>query len=212
MFLHEELELGECKIRGYKQKRGESFTDGEEKEKNHGSGGRSHLESEKNLRQIPFKKLTSSTLTRHIRTDQIAGYDVYVSDDKDRPDSQWRLVRLSNREAALALDNLQSSTEYFVRVNIRNKDGSVIRAPSIYRFKTIEKNGSDEEKPEGNSLAYRNIGPGQVEVSWTYPNDIVDSVGLSSLHISCSSPLMLMIIGGREMIKNQTVVKISQKD
>ncbi|EYB96122.1 hypothetical protein Y032_0153g2920 [Ancylostoma ceylanicum] len=77
-------------------------------------------------------------LEPHIRTDQIAGYDVYVSDDKDRPDSQWRLVRLSNREAALALDNLQSSTEYFVRVNIRNKDGSVIRAPSIYRFKTID--------------------------------------------------------------------------
>ncbi|ETN69362.1 fibronectin type III domain protein [Necator americanus] len=77
-------------------------------------------------------------LEPHVRTDQIAGYDVYVSDDKDRPDSQWRLIRLSNREAALALDNLRSSTEYFVRVNIRNKDGSVIRAPSIYRFKTID--------------------------------------------------------------------------
>ncbi|VDM80638.1 unnamed protein product [Strongylus vulgaris] len=76
-------------------------------------------------------------LEPHIRTDQIAGYDVYISDDKDRPESQWRLVRLSNREAALALDNLRSSTEYYVRVNIRNNDGSVIRAPSIYRFKTI---------------------------------------------------------------------------
>ncbi|KJH40410.1 fibronectin type III domain protein [Dictyocaulus viviparus] len=112
----------------------------------------------------------------HVKTDLIAGYDVYVSDDKDRPDSQWKLTQLNGREASLALDGLRGSTEYFVRVNVRNKDGSIIRAPSIYRFKTIDKKGSNTERREGNSLSYRNIGPGQVEISWTYPSSVLDNV------------------------------------
>ncbi|VDM61638.1 unnamed protein product [Angiostrongylus costaricensis] len=103
-------------------------------------------------------------LEPHVKADLVAGYDVYVSDNKDRPDSQWKLVRLDNREAALALDNLRDSTEYFVRVDVRNKDGSVIKAPLVYRFKTIGK-----REREGNLLAFRNLAPGQVEISWTYP-------------------------------------------
>ncbi|KAJ1369726.1 hypothetical protein KIN20_031272 [Parelaphostrongylus tenuis] len=77
-------------------------------------------------------------LEPHVKADLIAGYDVYLSDNKDRPNSQWKLVQADSREAALTLDNLRSSTEYFLRVNVRNKDGSVIIAPSIYRFKTID--------------------------------------------------------------------------
>uniref|UniRef100_A0A0K0D2L5 Fibronectin type-III domain-containing protein n=1 Tax=Angiostrongylus cantonensis TaxID=6313 RepID=A0A0K0D2L5_ANGCA len=95
-----------------------------------------------NWRKVNFHGRKPSALLhdlkRHVKADLVAGYDVYVSDNKDRPDSQWKLVRLDNREAALALDNLRDSTEYFVRVDVRNKDGSVIRAPSVYRFKTID--------------------------------------------------------------------------
>ncbi|KAK6760300.1 hypothetical protein RB195_021685 [Necator americanus] len=39
-----------------------------------------------------------------------------------------------------------------------------------------KKNGTEKNDKGGNSLAYRNIGPGQVEVSWTYPNHILNSV------------------------------------
>ncbi|KAF1747050.1 hypothetical protein GCK72_023508 [Caenorhabditis remanei] len=76
-------------------------------------------------------------LEPHIRPENVAGYDVYLSQDKDLPDSQWKLVRLNNKESHLSLEDLKSSTVYFVRVNVRNTDGSVIRAPSVYRFKTI---------------------------------------------------------------------------
>ncbi|CAI5455655.1 unnamed protein product [Caenorhabditis angaria] len=34
----------------------------------------------------------------------------------------------------------------------------------------------DNEEIEGNSLSYRNVAPGQVEIKWTYPKDILDSV------------------------------------
>ncbi|CAA96700.3 Fibronectin type-III domain-containing protein [Caenorhabditis elegans] len=113
-------------------------------------------------------------LEPHIRQENVAGYDVYLSQDKDLPDSQWKLVRLNNRESHLSLEDLKSSTIYFVRVNVRNTDGSVIRAPSVYRFKTID--NTDEEEFEGNSLAYRNVAPGEVEIRWTFPKSILDSV------------------------------------
>uniref|UniRef100_A0A8R1HV43 Fibronectin type-III domain-containing protein n=1 Tax=Caenorhabditis japonica TaxID=281687 RepID=A0A8R1HV43_CAEJA len=77
-------------------------------------------------------------LEPHILAEKVAGYDVYLSQDKDLPDSQWKLVRLNNKESSLSLEDLKSSTIYFVRVNVRNADGSVIRAPSVYRFKTID--------------------------------------------------------------------------
>uniref|UniRef100_A0A1I7U0K9 Protein-tyrosine-phosphatase n=1 Tax=Caenorhabditis tropicalis TaxID=1561998 RepID=A0A1I7U0K9_9PELO len=113
-------------------------------------------------------------LEPHIRQENVAGYDVYLSQDKDLPDSQWKLVRLNNKESHLSLEDLKSSTVYFVRVNVRNTDGSVIRAPSVYRFKTID--NTEEEEFEGNSLAYRNVAPGEVEIRWTFPKSILDSV------------------------------------
>ncbi|CAB3410295.1 unnamed protein product [Caenorhabditis bovis] len=113
-------------------------------------------------------------LEPHIRKDNVAGYDVYLSQNKDLPDSQWRLVRLNSAESSLSLNDLESATVYYVRVNVRNLDGSVIRAPSIYRFKTID--AEDNEDFEGNSLSYRNIAPGEVEIKWTFPKQILDGV------------------------------------
>ncbi|CAI2356422.1 unnamed protein product [Caenorhabditis sp. 36 PRJEB53466] len=113
-------------------------------------------------------------LEPHIRIENVAGYDVYLSQDTNLPDSQWKLVRLSNKESHLSLDDLKSSTVYYVRVNVRNTDGSVIRAPTIYRFKTIDT--AEEEEFEGNSLSYRNVAPGEVEIRWTFPKSILDSV------------------------------------
>ncbi|CAI5455656.1 unnamed protein product [Caenorhabditis angaria] len=77
-------------------------------------------------------------LKSHIQTDKVAGYDVYMSEDKDLPDSQWKVIRLNNKESSLSMDDLKSKTVYYVRVNVRNFDGSIIRAPSVYRFKTID--------------------------------------------------------------------------
>ncbi|EGT59424.1 hypothetical protein CAEBREN_31650 [Caenorhabditis brenneri] len=113
-------------------------------------------------------------LEPHIRQENVAGYDVYLSQDKDLPDSQWKLVRFNNKESHLSLEDLKSSTVYFVRVNVRNTDGSVIRAPLVFRFKTID--NTEDEEFEGNSLAYRNVAPGEVEIRWTFPKSILDSV------------------------------------
>lgn len=35
---------------------------------------------------------------------------------------------------------------------------------------------TDEEEFEGNSLSYRNVAPGEVEIRWTFPKNILDSV------------------------------------
>ncbi|CAD6188899.1 unnamed protein product [Caenorhabditis auriculariae] len=115
-------------------------------------------------------------LEPHVQVDRVAGYDVYLSEDKDKPDSQWRLVRLDNKDSSLSLHDLKGATVYFVRVNVRNTDGSIIRAPTVYRFKTIEEQKEQDEKVESNSLSYRNVNPGQVEISWTFPTHILDSV------------------------------------
>lgn len=56
---------------------------------------------------------------------------------QDLPENHWRHIPLPSRDAELSLPNLKSLTTYFVKVNIRNTDGSVLRAPSLYRFTTI---------------------------------------------------------------------------
>ncbi|VDK47123.1 unnamed protein product [Anisakis simplex] len=114
-------------------------------------------------------------LEPHIPTYLVSGYDVYLTEDKDLPDSEWRHIQIDNQEGSLSLPDLKTATTYYVRVNVRKLDGSVIRAPSIYRFRTMV------EIREPNSLAYRNIGPGQVRVSWTYPNAISNSVTSSTV-------------------------------
>uniref|UniRef100_A0A915DBN4 Fibronectin type-III domain-containing protein n=1 Tax=Ditylenchus dipsaci TaxID=166011 RepID=A0A915DBN4_9BILA len=50
-------------------------------------------------------------------------------------------------------------------------------APSIYRFTTIDSlplNRQESRLP--NALAYRNVGPGRVVISWSYSSSITDSV------------------------------------
>ncbi|PAV87929.1 hypothetical protein WR25_03706 [Diploscapter pachys] len=115
-------------------------------------------------------------LEPHIHEDKVAGYDVYFTDNKDRPDAQWQFVRVDSAEGSLSLDNLSESTVYYVRVNVRNHDGTVIRAPSIYKFATIDSSKYKESASESNSLSYKNIEIGKVEISWTYPRRILDSV------------------------------------
>jgi hypothetical protein len=72
-----------------------------------------------------------------VNSEPIVGYDVYLSEDKDQPEQQWRHIPLDSREASLSLNNLKSGTTYFVKVNVRNRDGTVLKGRSVYRFRTM---------------------------------------------------------------------------
>lgn len=79
----------------------------------------------------------------------INGYDVYVSDNPDLPDSEWLYFPVSGSELpsnafvneanSLILRDLKPGHTYYVRINVRKKDGEILRVPSIYRFKTMGK-------------------------------------------------------------------------
>ncbi|TMS37249.1 hypothetical protein L596_004223 [Steinernema carpocapsae] len=115
-------------------------------------------------------------LEPHVPQDQVVGYDVYLTENKELPDSHWRHTRLDSPEAALSVEDLKSATTYYVKVHVRKADGTVLSAPFVYRFKTIDYENTHVESREPNSLAYRNVGPGRVSVSWSYPFTIADNV------------------------------------
>jgi hypothetical protein len=45
--------------------------------------------------------------------------------------------RVDGRAPQLALDHLQAASTYFVRVDVRNTDGTVTRSNAVYRFTTL---------------------------------------------------------------------------
>ncbi|GMT06638.1 hypothetical protein PENTCL1PPCAC_28812, partial [Pristionchus entomophagus] len=123
-------------------------------------------------------------LEPHIHTATVAGYDVYVSDNKDLPENHWRHIPLPSRDAELSLPNLKSLTTYFVKVNIRNTDGSVIRAPSLYRFTTIDSDAEFAEVRQANALSYRNLVPGKVAIAWHFPDAVVETLAGTTVYFS----------------------------
>ncbi|VDN41177.1 unnamed protein product [Gongylonema pulchrum] len=111
-----------------------------------------------------------------------------MSDNPDLPDSQWTYFRLnapdtSERDQSgstgavqsLSLQDLLPGHTYYVRINVRKRDGEVVRASSIYRFKTMERTELLERR-EANTLSYRLLAPGRVQIMWTYPSSIAPSV------------------------------------
>ncbi|GMT35667.1 hypothetical protein PFISCL1PPCAC_26964, partial [Pristionchus fissidentatus] len=115
-------------------------------------------------------------LEPHIHVATVAGYDVYVSENKDLPEHHWQHIPLPSRDAELSLPNLKSLTTYYVKVNIRKTDGSVVRAPSLYRFTTIDSDAEFAEVREANALSYRNLVPGKVAISWTFPESVLEGL------------------------------------
>jgi hypothetical protein len=116
-------------------------------------------------------------LEPHIDLDSVAGYDVYISEDKSAPEDRWRYIRLDGKEASLSVNDIKASTTYYVRFTIRKTDGNLIQGPLIYHFRTIDQLSSKTaEMRQGNSLSYRNIAPGRVSISWTYPSSISGNI------------------------------------
>ncbi|KAK0397699.1 hypothetical protein QR680_002225 [Steinernema hermaphroditum] len=115
-------------------------------------------------------------LEPHVPQDQVVGYDVYLTENKELPDTHWRHTRLNSAEAALSVEDLKSATTYYVKVHVRKADGTILKAPFVYRFTTIDYEHTHVESREPNSLAYRNVGPGKVSVSWSYPFTIAENV------------------------------------
>ncbi|CAG9532140.1 unnamed protein product [Cercopithifilaria johnstoni] len=138
------------------------------------------------------------TLENFLSASLIDGYNVYVSDNPDLPDAEWSYYPVSGSEFpnnafgsgtnSLVLRDLLPSHTYYVRINVRKKDGEVLRAPSIYRFKTMER-GELLERREGNTLSYQLLSPGRVQITWTYPSSILPVVTGSSIMYAESNSL-----------------------
>lgn len=139
-----------------------------------------------------------------VDTAPIVGYDVYITENKDLPERQWQLTRLDSREASLPLRGLRVGGTYYVKVNVRNRDGSVLRGRSMFRFRNtgvvVGQNGGGRQTPqqlpapgatpwrpgtagytyeeyrESNSLEYRNLGNGKVSITWSYPSRYKDQL------------------------------------
>lgn len=96
-----------------------------------------------------FLKSISFSCSSFLSANLIDGYNVYVSDNPDIPDAEWSYYSVSGHELpnnpftsgtnSLVLHDLRPGHTYYVRINVRKKDGEVLRAPSIYRFKTLGK-------------------------------------------------------------------------
>ncbi len=79
--------------------------------------------------------IDSSFTCRHVSASRVVGYDIYLTEDKERPLPLWR--HLGSVEASLAVTGLTAATTYFVRVDVRLVDGSLLKTPAVYRFKTM---------------------------------------------------------------------------
>ncbi|KAM3718612.1 Sortilin-related receptor [Dirofilaria immitis] len=138
------------------------------------------------------------TLENFLSANLIDGYDVYVSDNPDLPDAEWSYYSVSGSElqndvftngvSSLVLSDLQSGHTYYVRINVRKKNGEILRAPSIYRFKTMERTEFLERREE-NTLSYRLLSPGRVQITWTYPSSILPTITGSSIIYAESNTL-----------------------
>lgn len=122
------------------------------------------------------------TLEPFVPAHEVVGYEVYVTEDQDLPDLEWKHFSVPGNVGTLSLSDLIPGNTYYVRINVRKYDEQVMRAPSIYRFKTMERTEFLERR-EANSLSYRLIAPGRVNIAWTYPNSIMNTVtGCSVLY------------------------------
>uniref|UniRef100_A0A1I8EGT6 Fibronectin type-III domain-containing protein n=3 Tax=Wuchereria bancrofti TaxID=6293 RepID=A0A1I8EGT6_WUCBA len=140
------------------------------------------------------------TLEDFLPANLVDGYDVYLSDNPDIPDAEWLYYPVSatsqqqsndivsNSANSLTLHDLQPGHSYYVRINVRKKDGEIIRASSIYHFKTMEHNEFREHR-QGNTLSYRSLSPGRVQIAWTYPSFILPYITGSSIMYAESNDL-----------------------
>jgi hypothetical protein len=76
---------------------------------------------------------------RHVSIPLIASFEVYYSDRLERPESQWTQIRVLAGDSAANLDNLRPATTYYVRIDVRNTDGTVLKGQQVYRFTTLGK-------------------------------------------------------------------------
>ncbi|VDN55805.1 unnamed protein product [Dracunculus medinensis] len=65
-----------------------------------------------------------------IAINEVFGYDVYLTEDKDLPESQWKYLYSS--ENSVSVNALKSGTTYYIKINVRKTDGTVVRSTVYY--------------------------------------------------------------------------------
>uniref|UniRef100_A0A914HU30 Fibronectin type-III domain-containing protein n=1 Tax=Globodera rostochiensis TaxID=31243 RepID=A0A914HU30_GLORO len=113
-------------------------------------------------------------LAPHINIALVGGYDVFVTDRYDLPETEWSHRRLHGSEPQMALDSLSPSTTYFVRIDVRNSDGTDVKSQAAYRFTTFETLPLQSQRDfrHADTLAFQQIGHGRVKVQWEMPEAV----------------------------------------
>ncbi|KAI6240067.1 hypothetical protein M3Y99_00491100 [Aphelenchoides fujianensis] len=91
------------------------------------------------------------TLESFVQKENIAGYDVYVSDNQNAPEQNWRLIRVDSAEGSANVDRLLTSTTYFVKIHVRQRSGDPLKSSVIYKFTTLN------EYPKATQLYPRSV-------------------------------------------------------
>ncbi|KAL3095363.1 hypothetical protein niasHS_007462 [Heterodera schachtii] len=111
-------------------------------------------------------------LAPHINAVLVGGFDVFFTDRYDLPESEWTHRLIHGNDPQLSLDSLSPSTTYFVRIDVRNSDGTVVKSQSAYRFTTFETLPLRRDFRHIDTLAYQQIGPGRVQIQWELPEAV----------------------------------------
>jgi len=122
------------------------------------------------------------TLQDFVEKSQVIGYDVYISEFRDVPDNQWRYIRVDTNEQSTNIDNLPTSTTYFVKIYVRLRDGQLLKSSILYKFTTLN------EYPRATQLyprsveihgpktfSYKNLSPTETEITWRFADETASS-------------------------------------
>ncbi|KAI3418354.1 hypothetical protein GPALN_009675 [Globodera pallida] len=126
-------------------------------------------------------------LAPHINIALVGGYDVFVTDRYDLPEREWSHRRVHGSEPQMTLDSLSPSTTYFVRIDVRNSDGTDVKSQAAYRFTTFETLPLQSQRDfrHADTLAFQQIGHGRVKVQWEMPEAVkLVSKGISIFYNS----------------------------
>jgi hypothetical protein len=124
-----------------------------------------------------------------VQKSEIVGYDIYISEFKDAPESQWRLIRVDSSEQSANIDRLPTSTTYFVKIHVRLRDGQLLKSSILYKFTTLN------EYPRATQLyprsveihgpktfSYKNLSPTETEITWRFAPEVAHSASEARIY------------------------------
>ncbi|KAI6235002.1 Collagen alpha-1(XX) chain [Aphelenchoides besseyi] len=118
------------------------------------------------------------TLENFVRSEEVVGYDVYVNENQNAPESHWRHIPVHSADTSTNLNGLTTSTTYFVKIHVRKHNGDILKSSIIYKFTTLNEyprttqlfpRSVEVHGPK--TFSYRNF-DSSTEIRWKFAPDI----------------------------------------